>query len=160
MEMQFDLTVKTSNPTKTKEAFLKDVLEAEILLNSQDILRYHIIEKENDWKLTTQQKPEYGIEVLGHNKEWINEDYNPEGICVCFAGEPIADEDPIWHIAYWCGQCDEWHTAYSENWTGHKDGEGHMPKANDDNTISEDNMSTKIMPPPTHWRYKPKPPKL
>lgn len=50
---------------------------------------------------------EYG-EVLGFNAAWVDEDYNPDGVCLCFC-----DDGGNWTIAKWCGQHDEWHAKNS-----------------------------------------------
>jgi len=72
-------------------------------------------------------------EVLGFNKSWINEDFNPDGICMCFLG------DDGWTIAKWCGSCDEWHTRVS----------------NPDCVLIE---SEPAIDAPTHFMFKPQKP--
>lgn len=77
--------------------------------------------------------PEEGFEVIGYNKSWINEDYNPEGTCLCF----INDDD--WIVLQWCGYCDEWHTKNT---------------GDSDETLKLKNQYR--IEAPTHWTYKPK----
>lgn len=86
-----------------------------------------------EWiELSMRTKPVTNQEVLGWNKYWVNEDYNPDGICLCFL-----DDEGVWTIAVWCGTHDEWHTW--EHNIPYKDRNG-------------------IKPAPTHWRPKPLPP--
>lgn len=108
----------------------------------------------NTW-ISATDSPPIGTEVLGFHPSWIDEDYNPEGTCACF----ICDEG-YWTIAKWCGTCDEWHTAYSEKWTAHQEGEGHKLKnPRKGQGVKESDMSTRIMVAPTHWMQKPTPQK-
>ena len=75
-------------------------------------------------------------EVLGFNKEWIDEDYSLDGICLCFI-----DDEGEYFILKWCGYHDEYHTKYTGD--------------------SEENLKSKQyekINPPTHWRYKPETP--
>ncbi|MNS37847.1 hypothetical protein D3C72_700800 [compost metagenome] len=52
--------------------------------------------------------PEQATKVFGYSKEWINEDFNPEGIREChYCGTSI--EDAEWQSSKWCNSCDEWH---------------------------------------------------
>ena len=78
--------------------------------------------------------PEVGLEVLGFSQEWIDEDSNPEGVCVCFL-----DGEGDWYIAQWCLTHDEWHTHY----TGYTQEE-------------LDEKSYALRNPPQRWTYKPK----
>ena len=48
-------------------------------------------------------QPEYGIEVLGFSKEWIDEDFNPDGTRVCFMTD---GSDTKWHSAKYCNHQD------------------------------------------------------
>lgn len=156
-ELTLELKISSNKPETTKKELLEGVVELEIQLNEAGDPRFHINQINDGWIPITEDiasYPEHGIEVLGFNKEWIDEDFNPDGICMCF----VIDDN--WTISSWCGQCDEWHTAYDKNWTAHKQGEGHMAIVDDNNQVSEDDMSTKIMPAPTHWKLKPTPPIL
>lgn len=85
------------------------------------------------WYLTNDFIPEHGIEVLGYSKEWIDEDYTPDGIRLCFL-----NDTKVWTIAAWCGYHDDYHTV------------------NSDEPFDEVMINRN---PPTHWRYKPEPPK-
>lgn len=60
--------------------------------------------------------PVAGVEVLGYSKEWIDEDYNQDGIRICYMVD-LTDEDGlyIWSSAIWCGYHDEWHTVSSDD---------------------------------------------
>lgn len=83
------------------------------------------------WFKTEEDKPEVGREVLGFNQEWVDPDFNPEGICMCFV-----DDDGDWTIAKWCNQHDEWHTRNT-------------------NPEKEDaDQYEKPIEAPTHWKYK------
>lgn len=90
----------------------------------------------DDWSIVDNiNLPEAGIEVLGFNEKWVDEDFNPDGVCLCFLGD-----DRMWTVAVWCDSCDEWHTMYSKRWT--------------------DNEEQVVIEPPTHWKNKPKKPQL
>lgn len=78
--------------------------------------------------------PPFNTEVIGYSKEWIDKDYNPDGMCVCF----LFDDGVTWAIAKWCGDHDEWHTRMTD-----EEGEGN-------------NRYENIILPPTHWIHKPK----
>jgi len=51
-------------------------------------------------------KPPLNLEVLGYNKEWIDGDYNPDGINICFL-----DENG-WVTAYWSYHKDRYTNSY------------------------------------------------
>lgn len=61
------------------------------------------------WYKTDIMPPEFGIEVLGFHKDWIDEDYNKDGVRVCFL-----NDSGEWQSAMWCGYHDEYHTTSSE----------------------------------------------
>ncbi len=85
-----------------------------------------------NWIKTSESLPEVGDEVIGQNKSWIDEDCNPDGICMCFLNE---SKDGYWLISKWCMQHDEWHTRYSDK-----------------------QFATEMLPemePPTFWMSKP-----
>jgi hypothetical protein len=87
----------------------------------------------DNWYNTIRFTPEHGIELFGYSKEWIDEDYTPDGIRLCFL-----NDEGEWIMAAWCGYHDEYHT-FSTN-----------------EPFDEDMINRN---PPTHWRYKMKPPK-
>lgn len=96
-----------------------------------------------DWFKVIETPPEQGVEIIGFSKEWIDEDFNPEGTRICYMQDLLIgglDENPehIWSSAAWCNTCDEWHTVNSDD----EIVEGQLPRT-----------------PPTHWRPKPLPPK-
>lgn len=77
-------------------------------------------------------------EVFGYNEKWIDEDYNTDGICVCY----LQDGEPnYWVIAKWCGYHDEWHTR-----------ESHEAQEN----LGDAREDMPYIDPPTHWieKYK------
>lgn len=87
------------------------------------------IKKLKKWNMVgIDEDPKICIEVIGYNKEWIDEDYNPDGTCICFI-----DDLGHWSIAMWNNITDEW----SNIWTG-------------DKRVS--------VPAPSHWMNKPTPP--
>lgn len=90
---------------------------------------------EQEWFNPDIIMPEEGEEVLGYNKEWIDEDFNPDGICVCYA-----TNEGYWDVAKWCGLHYEWHTRPT--------GAGQW----------EEDKYEMALAAPTHWRYKPEPP--
>lgn len=51
------------------------------------------------------RKPEVGVPVLGYHPEWVNEDFNPTGVCECWI-----DEDGEWTSAQWDNDQDSYHT--------------------------------------------------
>lgn len=66
------------------------------------------INKKPVWKDAETDPPENGSEVLGYHPEWIDEDYNNDGVCLCFKIDTDA-----WIVSQWCGTHDEWHTRVS-----------------------------------------------
>lgn len=44
-----------------------------------------------------EQMPEFGVPVIGYNREWINEDFNHHGLRECF----IYGDGTQWHTAKW-----------------------------------------------------------
>ncbi len=83
---------------------------------------------EFEWILVSERIPEYE-EVLGYNEKWIDEDFNPDGIRICFP-----DGDGNWTSAKWNNEQDHYHTH----------AEWKCEQGKDFN--------------PTHWRPKPKSP--
>lgn len=94
-----------------------------------------------NWKIIANgELPPICTEVLGYAKEWIDEDYNPEGTRICFM-----EDDGYWITGVFCNVCDEYHTTMS----GDLIGDGITPCSMDDDGNEV---------PPTHWIEKPKPP--
>ena len=92
-----------------------------------------------DWKLVKDTLPNNGVEVLGYNKSWIDEDVNPDGICVCY----LQEEDPsYWIVAQYCMSCDNWHTNYSE----------------EVKEVLGSDWAKMYVAAPTHWKEKPQKP--
>lgn len=93
--------------------------------------------KSENWNLINDDV-EPGIEVLGFSKSWIDEDNNPDGICLC-----VFYDEGYWMVTKWCGYHDEWHTRYS-----------HEAK-----TVLGDNFGGhEYIDAPTHWKRKPSSP--
>lgn len=95
-----------------------------------------------DWIIivSTDTLPPVNTEVLGYSKEWIDEDYNLDGIRLCYMADLIGEENSgqLWFSAGWCGYHDEWHTLSSDD-------------------IDLEEMQIPRTP-PTHWMHKPIPP--
>ena len=36
------------------------------------------------WQKVSERMPEMGVEVIGYNRDWVDEDFNPNGTRVCF----------------------------------------------------------------------------
>lgn len=85
------------------------------------------------WIETKNDLPPVCTEVLGWHPAWVDEDYNPEGVCVCFLTDDDAD---TWMVSVWDNEQDTW----QDHTTG-------MRKYNEQT------------PMPTHWMQKPTPPK-
>ena len=56
--------------------------------------------------------PEHGQEVLGFNPGWIDEDFNPDGICLCFHNN--FSEEPYWFRSAWDNELDTWECLAGE----------------------------------------------
>lgn len=69
-----------------------------------------------------------GIEIIGFNIDWIDEDYNLRGIRICWLDELMG-----WVSARYCNNCDEYHT----------------------DTSGEISVDTKSMLAPTHYMHIP-----
>lgn len=50
--------------------------------------------------------PEQGQEVIGYNPEWADEDFNPDGVCLCFYNE--FHDEPYWSRSEWDNELDTW----------------------------------------------------
>lgn len=70
--------------------------------------------------------PPVGLEVIGYNEKWIDEDFNPFGTRVCYI-----DDYGDWWSAKWDNDQDTWHT-HTKFWC--ENGKDFSP---------------------THWKYKP-----
>lgn len=85
---------------------------------------------QQDWIKIEEQLPEHGIEIDGFNSEWIDEDFNPNGVRPCFL-----NHDGDWTMAIWNNDQDCWDTVnHSELYYGKQE------------------------LPPTHWKDRPSPP--
>lgn len=90
--------------------------------------------------------PEPGFEILGFNKQWIDPNFNSDGIRVCYRlDEDVTETSPfgIWSSAGWDSCHDSWTTL--TNFEGAQD-----YRCGDQNPTP--------IPPPTHWMNKPEPP--
>lgn len=62
------------------------------------------------WLEVTDLKPSIeDMEVLGYNPKWIDEDFNPKGIRVCFRSTTLENGDGFFH-ARWNNDQDAWDT--------------------------------------------------
>lgn len=68
-----------------------------------EIISFIELEVEGKWIDVREDKPPVNTVVLGYNKLWIDEDYEPEGIRECF----YTDENE-WCSARWNNSMDEW----------------------------------------------------
>jgi hypothetical protein len=59
-------------------------------------------------KINEDYKPVEGVVVLGYNPSWVDEDYNPRGMNICFM------QDGYWLVSVWCNSCDCWHTKSTD----------------------------------------------
>lgn len=83
---------------------------------------------------------EPGIEVIGFNESWIDEDVNPEGTCLCFFQ---ATDPGYWVISKYCNYHDEWHTRYSHE---------------AEEELGKEFGGHDYIDAPTHFMFKPAPP--
>ena len=96
--------------------------------------------KQNTWVELTPGFNEFGVEVIGFNKSWIDEDYNKDGMCLCFCQD---ESVPYWMVTKWCGYHDEWHTRYSHEAV---------------NSLGKEFGGHEYIDAPTHIMFKPTPP--
>jgi hypothetical protein len=66
-------------------------------------------EEQEKWKSIKNNPPIIGIEVIGYNKKWIDEDFNPNGTRQCVL------DDMGWMIARWNASNDCWTTDYTSD---------------------------------------------
>lgn len=89
------------------------------------------------WYKVSEKTPEMGVEIIGYNQDWVDEDFNPNGTRVCFY------DDTGWYSAKWSNDQDSYSTV------------GCMRSG-----CSEDNCefsnSCKSKNGPTHWIPMPK----
>lgn len=89
------------------------------------------------WYKVSEKMPEMGVEIIGYNQDWVDEDFNPNGTRVCFY------DDTGWYSAKWSNDQDSYSTV------------GCMRSE-----CSEDNCefsnSCKSKNGPTHWIPMPK----
>ncbi len=64
------------------------------------------------WNKTSESIPPDGVEVLGFNSGWIDDDFSPEGIMVCF--QNTNGESLSWVRAKWDNDMDIWETIYDD----------------------------------------------
>lgn len=90
---------------------------------------------QSSWIKTNEDLPPFGTEVLGYHPTWIDDDFNPEGVRVCYLQEQL-DEPDLWCIAIWDNDMDNW-CNYTQ-----------LEKRYDEQVAA-----------PSHWMQKPTPPK-
>ena len=61
------------------------------------------------WHKTEEELPEHGFEVIGYSEGWIDEDFNPKGMRVCYL------DDFGWHSAKWNNDQDCWYSVGKED---------------------------------------------
>ena len=61
------------------------------------------------WHKTEEELPEHGFEVIGYSEGWIDEDFNPKGMRVCYL------DDFGWHSAKWNNDQDCWDSVGKED---------------------------------------------
>lgn len=66
------------------------------------------------WNKLKDHQPEVGIEVIGFHRDWIDEDFNPDGIRICFL-----NGDEQWYQAMWVDYQDSYNTYVSETGPSH-----------------------------------------
>lgn len=71
--------------------------------------------------ITEKILPDHGIEVLGFSPAWIDEDFNPDGVRVCWV-----DENGNWTSSKWDNDQDSYHT-HSFFWCGEHGGTDFAP---------------------------------
>ena len=95
-----------------------------------DKLKHKVLIITNDWVEIKIRKPDFGIEVLCFNPEWVNADFNPQGLRVGFrSGEGD------FTTAHWWDYQDTYMTISKDNCEGNPE----FSKEIQDNTE------------PTHW---------
>lgn len=57
------------------------------------------------WQKVSEKMPEMGVEVIGYNQGWVDEDFNPNGTRVCFY------DDTGWYSAKWNNDQDSYDTT-------------------------------------------------
>lgn len=60
------------------------------------------------WQKVSEKMPEMGVEVIGYNQDWVDEDFNPNGTRVCFY------DDTGWYSAKWNNDQDSYSTVGCE----------------------------------------------
>src|SRR6476620_8833751 len=93
--------------------------------------------------------PEINTEVLGYHIDWVDEDYNLSGICVCFL-----DGEHDWTVAVWCNSCDDWHSHSTADEATEEELEAAKKQVPKGYKLE---APTSIEA-PTHWMPKPTPP--
>lgn len=62
------------------------------------------------WNKSEEYLPEQGVEVIGFHPDWIDEDFNPQGVRVCFI-----NDDGNWWQAWWVDYQDSYETYITES---------------------------------------------
>lgn len=57
------------------------------------------------WYKVSEKTPEMGVEIIGYNQDWVDEDFNPNGTRVCFY------DDTGWYSAKWSNDSDSYSTV-------------------------------------------------
>lgn len=97
------------------------------------------------WYKMSEIKPGFGVEVLGYNEKWIDEDFCPNGIRVGF----IHDDDGF-TSAFWNDEQDCYDTC-SEEGDDYYKGVSGIPGADEyHKQFAKPNMPTHWMPIPKH----------
>lgn len=89
------------------------------------------------WQKVSEKMPEMGVEVIGYNQDWVDEDFNPNGTRVCFY------DDTGWYSAKWNNDQDSYSTVGCARC-----------ECSEDNC--EFSSSCKLKADPTHWIPMPK----
>lgn len=96
------------------------------------------------WYKMSEIKPEFGIEVIGYNEKWIDEDFNPNGTRVGFI------QDDGFTSASWNNEQDCYDTCYVEGDDYYKGVSGIPGMDEYHKQFAKPNMPTHWMPIPKH----------
>ena len=88
----------------------EEVVDAEIdLIENSFIAGAKWADNHPYWHKTEEELPEHGFEVIGYSEGWIDEDFNPKGMRVCYL------DDFGWHSAKWNNDQDCWDSVGKED---------------------------------------------